>query len=378
MKHLSLYIHIPFCIKKCLYCDFPSYGGCESIFDDYVNSLINEIRETKESFSDYNIKSIFLGGGTPSILSPKLTGKIMDTVFNCFNIDSNCEITTEANPKTVDEFKLREYKAMDINRISFGVQAWQNNILKSLGRVHTIDDFIKNIAQARDIGFKNINADIMFALPNQTLYDWEETLEKIIKLNPTHISAYSLIIEDGTVFGKMYDEGNLKPCDEVLDRKMYYMAKEMLSDKGYNQYEISNFAKEGFECYHNKVYWRCDEYIGYGLGSHSYFNGERFNNTYDIEKYIGSKGKYSVIKENIEKLKTEDMYAEFMFMGLRMTKGIEKQRFFERFNKSVFDVYGNEIKHLKELNLINETDTNIMLTEKGVDVSNTVFEKFII
>ena len=378
MKHLSLYIHIPFCIKKCLYCDFPSYGGCESIFDDYVNALINEIRETKESFSDYNIKSIFLGGGTPSILSPKLTGKIMDTVFNCFNIDSNCEIITEANPKTVDEFKLREYKAMDINRISFGVQAWQNNILKSLGRIHTIDDFIKNIAQARDIGFKNINADIMFALPNQTLSDWEETLEKIIKLNPTHISAYSLIIEDGTVFGKMYDEGNLKPCDEVLDRKMYYMAKEMLSDKGYNQYEISNFAKEGFECYHNKVYWRCDEYIGYGIGSHSYFNGERFNNTYDIEKYISSKGKYSVIKENIEKLKTEDMYAEFMFMGLRMTKGIEKQRFFERFNKSVFDVYGNEIKHLKELNLINETDTNIMLTEKGVDVSNTVFEKFII
>lgn len=378
MKHLSLYIHIPFCIKKCLYCDFPSYGGCESIFDDYVNSLINEIRETKESFSDYNIKSIFLGGGTPSILPPKLTGKIMDTVFNCFNIDNNCEITTEANPKTVDEFKLREYKAMDINRISFGVQAWQNNILKSLGRIHTIDDFIKNIAQARDIGFKNINADIMFALPNQNLYDWEETLEKIIKLNPTHISAYSLIIEDNTVFGKMYDQGGLKPCDEELDRKMYYMAKEMLNDKGYNQYEISNFAKEGFECYHNKVYWRCDEYIGYGLGSHSYFNGKRFNNTYDIEKYIGSKGKYSVIKENIEKLKIEDMYAEFMFMGLRMTKGIEKQRFFERFNKSVFDVYGNEIKHLKELNLINETDTNIMLTEKGIDVSNTVFEKFII
>lgn len=378
MKHLSLYIHIPFCIKKCLYCDFPSYGGCESIFDDYVNTLINEIRETKESFSDYNIKSVFLGGGTPSILPPKLTGKIMDTVFNCFNIDNNCEITTEANPKTVDEFKLREYKAMDINRISFGVQAWQNNILKSLGRAHTINDFVKNIGQARDIGFKNINADIMFALPNQTLYDWEETLEKIIKLNPTHISAYSLIIEDGTPFGKMYDEGNLKPCNEVLDRKMYYMAKEMLSDKGYNQYEISNFAKEGFECYHNKVYWRCDEYIGYGLGSHSYFNGERFNNTYDIEKYIGSKGKYSVIKENIEKLKKEDMYAEFMFMGLRMTKGIEKQRFFERFKKSVFDVYGNEIKYLKELNLINETDTNIMLTEKGVDVSNTVFEKFII
>lgn len=378
MKHLSLYIHIPFCIKKCLYCDFPSYGGCESIFDDYVNSLINEIRETKESFSDYNIKSIFLGGGTPSILSPKLTGKIMDTVFNCFNIDNNCEITTEANPKTVDEFKLREYKAMDINRISFGVQAWQNNILKSLGRIHTIDDFIKNIAEARDIGFKNINADIMFALPNQTLSDWEETLEKIIKLNPTHISAYSLIIEDGTPFGKMYEEGKLKTCDEALDREMYYFAKEMMSDKGYHQYEISNFAKEGFECYHNKVYWRCDEYIGYGIGSHSYFNGERFNNTYDIEKYISSKGKYSVIKENIEKLKTEDMYAEFMFMGFRMTKGIEKQRFFERFNKSVFDVYGNEIKHLKELNLINETDTNIMLTEKGVDVSNTVFEKFII
>ena len=181
MKPLSLYIHIPFCVKKCLYCDFPSYGGCENVFEDYVSSLISEIKETKSNFSQYEIKSVFLGGGTPSILPPKLTGKIMDTVFNSFNIANDVEITTEANPKTVDEIKLREYKAMDINRISFGVQAWQNDILKSLGRIHTIDDFIKNMAQARDIGFKNINADIMFALPNQTLSDWEETLEKIMK-----------------------------------------------------------------------------------------------------------------------------------------------------------------------------------------------------
>lgn len=378
MKPLSLYIHIPFCVKKCLYCDFPSYGGCENVFEDYVSSLISEIKETKSNFSQYEIKSVFLGGGTPSILPPKLTGKIMDTVFNSFNIANNAEITTEANPKTVDEIKLREYKAMDINRISFGVQAWQNDILKSLGRIHTIDDFIKNMAQARDIGFKNINADIMFALPNQTLSDWEETLEKIMKLNPEHISAYSLIIEDGTPFGKMYDEGKLKTCDEALDREMYYLAKEMMRDKGYHQYEISNFAKEGFECYHNKVYWKCDEYMGYGLGAHSYFNGERFNNTYDMDKYISSKGLYSIIKENREKLEITEMYGEFMFMGLRMTEGISKERFFEKFGKGVYDIYKNEIEYLKEMKLIKETENNIMLTDRGVDVSNTVFEKFII
>ena len=378
MKPLSLYIHIPFCVKKCLYCDFPSYGGCENVFEDYVSSLISEIKETKSNFSQYEIKSVFLGGGTPSILPPKLTGKIMDTVFNSFNIANDAEITTESNPKTVDEIKLREYKAMDINRISFGVQAWQNNILKSLGRIHTIDDFIKNMAQARDIGFKNINADIMFALPNQTLSDWEETLEKIMKLNLEHISAYSLIIEDGTPFGKMYDEGKLKTCDEALDREMYYLAKEMMRDKGYHQYEISNFAKEGFECYHNKVYWKCDEYMGYGLGAHSYFNGERFNNTYDMDKYISSKGLYSIIKENREKLEITEMYGEFMFMGLRMTKGISKERFFEKFGKTVYDIYKNEIEYLKDMNLILETENNIMLTDRGVDVSNTVFEKFII
>lgn len=378
MKPLSLYIHIPFCVKKCFYCDFPSYGGLENIFDDYVNSLIMEMKETKNSFSDYEMKSIFFGGGTPSILPFKLTGKIMDTIFSSFNVANDCEITTEANPKTVDDVKLREYKAMDINRLSFGVQAWQDKILKSLGRVHTIDDFVRNMAQAKDVGFKNINADIMFALPNQTISDWEETVEKVIKLEPTHISAYSLIIEDGTLFGKMYDEGNLKPCDEVLDRKMYELAKEMLRDKGYHQYEISNFAKTGFECYHNKVYWKCDEYIGYGLGSHSYFNGERFNNTYDMDKYIRAKGNFSTIKESVEKLDEKDMYAEFMFMGLRMTEGIEKKRFFEKFKKSVYDIYGNEIKYLKDVNLIEETDSNIRLTDKGVDVSNTVFEKFII
>lgn len=378
MKPLSLYIHIPFCVKKCLYCDFPSYGGCENVFEDYVSSLISEIKETKSNFSQYEIKSVFLGGGTPSILPPKLTGKIMDTVFNSFNISNDAEITTEANPKTVDEIKLREYKAMDINRISFGVQAWQNDILKSLGRIHTIDDFIKNMAQARDIGFKNINADIMFALPNQTLSDWEETLEKIMKLNLEHISAYSLIIEDGTPFGKMYDEGKLKTCDETLDREMYYLAKEMMRDKGYHQYEISNFAKEGFECYHNKVYWKCDEYMGYGLGAHSYFNGERFNNTYDMDKYISSKGLYSIIKENREKLEITEMYGEFMFMGLRMTKGISKERFFEKFGKTVYDIYKNEIEYLKDMKLILETENNIMLTDRGVDVSNTVFEKFII
>ena len=225
---ISLYIHIPFCVRKCLYCDFPSFSGMESIFDDYVRMLCREIDETYSDYRGMEVKSIFVGGGTPSVLPPALLGRISDKIFSRFDVDSQAEITIETNPGTLDAKKLAEMKSMYFNRLSMGLQAWQDRLLKKLGRIHTADEFETNFLQARDAGFKNINVDLMFALPAQSLDDWQETLEKVMKLRPEHISAYSLIIEEGTPFFDMFDRGELKETDEDTDRKMYYLAKEII------------------------------------------------------------------------------------------------------------------------------------------------------
>lgn len=370
---ISLYIHIPFCIRKCLYCDFPSFSGMESIFDDYVRMLCREIDETYSDYRGMEVKSIFVGGGTPSVLPPALLGRISDKIFSRFDVDSKAEITIETNPGTLDAKKLGEMKSMYFNRLSMGLQAWQDRLLKKLGRIHTADEFETNFLQARDAGFKNINVDLMFALPAQSLDDWQETLEKVMKLRPEHISAYSLIIEEGTPFFDMFDRGELKETDEETDRKMYYLAKEMLSDKGYKQYEISNFAKEGFECYHNKVYWRTEEYQGFGLGAHSYADGVRFHNTYDMKEYLRGEG----LRLDKEFLSLQEKQEEFMFMGLRMNEGVSETEFLRRFGESMDSVYGDEIKELISEELLVKKDGRLSLTDRGVDISNSVFEKFI-
>lgn len=370
---ISLYIHIPFCVRKCLYCDFPSFSGMESVFDDYVRMLCREIDETYSDYRGMEVKSIFVGGGTPSVLPPALLGRISDKIFSRFDVDSKAEITIETNPGTLDAKKLAEMKSMYFNRLSMGLQAWQDRLLKKLGRIHTADEFETNFLQARDAGFKNINVDLMFALPAQSLDDWQETLEKVMKLRPEHISAYSLIIEEGTPFFDMFDRGELKETDEVTDRKMYYLAKEMLSDKGYKQYEISNFAKEGFECYHNKVYWRTEEYQGFGLGAHSYAGGVRFHNTYDMKEYLRGEG----LRLDKEFLSLQEKQEEFMFMGLRMNEGVSEAEFLRRFGESMDSVYGDEIKELISEELLVKKDGRLSLTDRGVDISNSVFEKFI-
>ena len=370
---ISLYIHIPFCVRKCLYCDFPSFSGMESIFDDYVRMLCREIDETYSDYRGMEVKSIFVGGGTPSVLPPALLGRISDKIFSRFDVDSKAEITIETNPGTLDAKKLAEMKSMYFNRLSMGLQAWQDRLLKKLGRIHTADEFETNFLQARDAGFKNINVDLMFALPAQSLDDWQETLEKVMKLRPEHISAYSLIIEEGTPFFDMFDRGELKETDEDTDRKMYYLAKEMLSDKGYKQYEISNFAKEGFECYHNKVYWRTEEYQGFGLGAHSYSDGVRFHNTYDMKEYLRGEG----LRLDKEFLSLQEKQEEFMFMGLRMNEGVSEAEFLRRFGESMDSVYGDEIKELISEELLVKKDGRLSLTDRGVDISNSVFEKFI-
>ena len=370
---ISLYIHIPFCVRKCLYCDFPSFSGMESIFDDYVRMLCREIDETYSDYRGMEVKSIFVGGGTPSVLPPALLGRISDKIFSRFDVDSKAEITIETNPGTLDAKKLAEMKSMYFNRLSMGLQAWQDRLLKKLGRIHTADEFETNFLQARDAGFKNINVDLMFALPAQSLDDWQETLEKVIKLRPEHISAYSLIIEEGTPFFDMFDRGELKETDEETDRKMYYLAKEMLSDKSYKQYEISNFAKEGFECYHNKVYWRTEEYQGFGLGAHSYSDGVRFHNTYDMKEYLRGEG----LRMDKEFLSLQEKQEEFMFTGLRMNEGVSEAEFLRRFGESMDSAYGDEIKELISEELLVKKDGRLSLTDRGVDISNSVFEKFI-
>lgn len=376
-EKLSLYIHIPFCAKKCLYCDFPSWQGCESYFEDYTESLLNEIKNGERIYSDYDISTIFIGGGTPTVLSPKLLGKITDAVLERYNVESNAEITSEANPGTVDGYKLKEMKAMGINRLSFGVQAWQNNILKALGRIHDRETFLKNFDEAKNAGFENINCDLMFSLPNQTFKDWMETLENFSKLDIQHISAYSLIVEDGTPFKKMQEEGRLLLPDEETDRKMYSAANEILAKNGFERYEISNFAKKGFESRHNITYWETRPYIGFGLGSHSYFQAERYNNTYDLKEYIAANGDAKKLRENKEILTDKEKEEEFMFMGLRMKKGISTDEFSRRFGRDIYSVYGEKIEELLDEKLIEKKENRIMLTERGTDVSNIVFERFI-
>lgn len=378
MKQLSIYIHIPFCKKKCLYCDFPSFSGCENIYEDYVNSLVSELYGNAGEYSEYEIATIFIGGGTPTVLSPKQLGRILDMVLSKYNVRNDAEITIEANPGTVNAQIFKELKSMYVNRLSFGVQAWQNSLLTSLGRIHDNETFVRNFNEAREVGFKNISCDLMFSLPNQTLSDWEETLEKIMRLNPEHISAYSLIIEDGTPFKEMYEKGMFKATDEAFDREMYYLAKEMLQDKGYNQYEISNFAKQGFESRHNIVYWNTKEYLGFGLGAHSYIRGERFHNTYAMSDYINAKGNIIRLREEIETLSKEEKIEEFMFMGLRMTEGISISEFKKRFNSDVEYVFKDSVDYLIDQKLLYKKDDTLALTDKGIDLSNFVFEKFII
>ena len=371
-QEISLYIHIPFCVRKCLYCDFPSFSGMDGMFEDYVRRLCREMDEAAPSFYGVGVKSVFFGGGTPSILPPALMGRIMDKIMSAYDVNSDAEISMEANPGTLDAAKLREYKSMYFNRLSMGLQAWQDRLLERLGRIHSVGEFEDNFLQARDAGFKNINVDLMFSLPGQTMVDWQETLEKVIRLDPEHISAYSLIIEEGTPFFDMYEKGQITETDENTDRRMYYLAKEMLSDKGFRQYEISNFAKEGFECRHNITYWRTEEYRGFGLGAHSYVDGTRFHNSADMKEYMAGGGRL-----DMEKLTPEEMQEEFMFMGLRMNEGISREEFLKRFKTDITSVYGQEISELISEGLLTENKGRISLTDRGVDVSNQVFEKFI-
>ncbi|MBM6829742.1 oxygen-independent coproporphyrinogen III oxidase [Anaerotignum lactatifermentans] len=377
MKEAGLYIHIPFCRQKCFYCDFPSFAGKEELFAEYTDALCRELEKGAAELAGYGIKSVFVGGGTPTVLPMELMERIMGMVFDCYEILPEAEITTEANPGTLDEAVCRRLKQMGFNRLSMGLQAWQDELLLRLGRIHDRAQFLENLDNARRAGFDNINADLMFALPGQTLAQWEETLDAVIGLGLEHISAYSLIIEEGTPFYDWYEKGVYQETDEETDRAMYAMTQKKLTEGGYHQYEISNFAKEGKESRHNKIYWLDEEYHGFGMGAHSYWQGRRFHNPGTLEEYIRKAKRGEDLREEMEKIPQEEEMSEFMFLGLRMTKGIEKERFLRRFGKTVEAVYGPAIVRLKAEDLLEEAEGWLRLTQRGVDVSNHVFVEFL-
>ncbi len=374
MKEISLYIHIPFCKQRCFYCDFPTFAGKERFREDYVEALIKEI---EDKCSNYLIKTIFIGGGTPSYLEEKELEKLLIAVSK-LNLSDKLEYSIECNPGTVNEDKLKIMKKYGINRISFGLQSCNNQLLKKIGRIHTFKEFLENYNLARKIGFNNINIDLMYGLPNLTIQDWKDTLEKISELRPEHISAYSLIIEEGTAFYKLYEKDKLELPSEDDERVMDKLTKDILKSNGYHQYEISNFALPGKECEHNKVYWSLEEYIGVGSASSSYIDGYRLVNTSNINDYIEKiNNNISVVIDKYENT-IEDEMEEFVFMGLRMVSGIDLLKFKKKFGVDINSIYKEVIeKNIKDGLLVVE-ENKMFLTAKGMELSNSVMSDFIL
>ena len=378
MKELEIYIHIPFCVRKCAYCDFLSGPSDEADRELYVKLLCDEIEACKGKTEEYQVSTVFFGGGTPSVLSGKQIERIMQRLRENLQFRWDAEITLEANPGTVSEEKLHSYKKAGINRLSIGLQSVHDEELKLLGRLHTYSEFLTTYHMARKCGFQNINIDLISAIPGQTVESWCETLQTVLALAPEHISAYSLIIEPRTPFYDMYGEDSgentqqIKLPSEDDERIMYWKTKEILAEAGYARYEISNYAKPGFECRHNIGYWQRTPYLGFGTGAATLFEEKRYTNPPDIETYrISFDNKF-----HGEMLSREEQMEEFMFLGLRMMQGISKTAFHEMFGKEIENVYGEQICKLKDIKLLEEKADRIYLTEKGIDVSNAVFVEF--
>lgn len=432
MRTLGIYIHVPFCVRKCAYCDFLSEPAARERQKEYVEALKREIAREADKYAGYEVRTVFFGGGTPSILEAEDIEGILDCIRRHYKFNSgtritdaeifdkkitdietaeteiikiteiteitDTEVTLEMNPKTADTEKFMRWKQAGINRLSIGLQSADNAELKLLGRIHTYEDFLQTYHQARETGFANINIDLMSALPGQHMESWTRTLEKVTALQPEHISAYSLIIEEGT---RLYDRlAEYPPVpDEDEDRQMYQMTKQILAEKGYQRYEISNYAKKGYACRHNNIYWQrgighTANYAGFGLGASSLFENVRWKNTQDMGKYLRAfaKGGFpdkdmesdtkkcegETVKEDIQELSKNDWMEEFMFLGLRMTGGVSKAEFAKSFGVEMETVYGTILqKWIKYGMLVQKGDT-IRLTDAGIDVSNVVLADFLL
>ena len=387
-KNVGLYIHIPFCKQKCQYCDFKSYAGKEKFIDTYIRWLEFELKGVGEGNRlDYEnnlddlavVKSIYIGGGTPSFIDGKYIEEILSIANEYYTVDDNAEITIEVNPGTIDKDKFETYLRSGINRISIGLQSTHNRLLKELGRIHTYQDFLNTYNLARNVGFKNINVDLMLGLPNQSLQDLEESLKEIIKLNPEHISVYSLIIEEGTPFYDKLEMNEIVLPDDELERKMYWVTKKELENAGYIHYEISNFAKPGFESKHNLSCWNQEEYIGIGVAAHSYTNNVRYSNIDSIEEYIKNYEEDNETDNFVfhEKQTKISKMKEFMMLGLRKIQGIRIQDFKNKFGENPIYLYRKELEKLVNEGLLEIDGDVIKLTNKGIDLANLVWEEFV-
>lgn len=368
----ELYIHIPFCVRKCAYCDFLSAPGSEEAKASYTEALLREIEAVKTEKRE--VSSIFVGGGTPSALSPSLMGDIFEKIHKSFSVAPNAEITIEANPGTLSKEKLFLYRSVGINRLSLGLQSPEAAELKTLGRIHTYEEFLESFSLAREEGFQNINVDLMCALPDQTYEGWVRNLRTVAALHPEHISAYSLIIEEGTPFAKR----KLNLPDEDTEYRMYEDTAGILAEYGYEQYEISNYAKKGLACRHNIGYWTRKEYLGLGLGAASLWENQRFSNTSDFSIYLNNSCCPEKIREDKEILSLEAEMSEFMFLGLRMTEGVSKAEFLECFGVPMESVYGKVLDKYKNVGLLEEKEGRIFLTRAGIHVSNGVMAEFLL
>jgi len=379
MDKFGMYIHIPFCKKKCKYCDFISFSNCEKWEEEYVNCLIEEVEKKEIIGTLKNISTIYIGGGTPSIIDSQNIIKIIKVIKNRFNVNKNVEITIEINPGTVTKNKLEDYKKAGINRLSIGLQSTHDRILNLIGRIHSYDQFLETYNLAKEVGFENINVDLMLAIPTQTEEELLESVKKVIELNPNHISLYSLILEENTELEKMISNGTLELIDDKVERKMYWKTKSLLEKNGYIQYEISNFAKKGYESKHNLDCWNQEEYIGFGVAAHSYFNNKRFSNTENLENYIEfikNKKINNII--SINEIQDREIKAkEFMMLGFRKIEGVSISEFERRFRINPLFYFRFEISKLEENELIEVDLDNIKLTKKGLDLANKVFEEFV-
>lgn len=376
-KNIGIYIHVPFCAKKCYYCDFLSGPMQKNSAETYFTALKQEIEHSKEFYQDKIVDTIFIGGGTPSVVDPKYIVHTMECLFKGYNIQKEAEITIEANPGNVNRLKLESYRNAGINRISMGLQAAQNEHLKRLGRIHTKEQFLESFYLARDCGFDNINVDLMFGLPKQTLDDWIESVTFVSGLGPEHMACYSLIYEEGTPFYEQLHKGLLIPVEDEEDRDMFEYTPRYLAKNGYGHYEISNYAKDGRQSRHNKKYWLLDEYLGFGLGAHSYVNGKRFHNVKNLKDYEIFMYEGSLQKENVLLISKEESMSEFMILGLRMIEGVSKQTFEERYDTKIENIYGEELSMLLKKQWIEDVNGNIRLTPTGLNLANKVFVEFI-
>lgn len=373
---MELYLHMPFCVRKCAYCDFLSFPSGAKTQRMYAKRLMEDIGVMGKRYGEIPVETIFIGGGTPSVPDSGLIVEIMEHVRHAFHVADGAEISMEVNPGTVTREKLTDYRKAGINRLSFGLQSANDRELKLLGRIHTWAEFLESFTLARECGFANLNIDLMSALPGQTCESWKETLSRVTDLDPEHISAYSLIIEEGTPFGERYgsEEGRKLLPDEDSEREMYHETKQFLKDCGYERYEISNYAKPGRECRHNIGYWTGVPYLGLGLGASSYLDGCRFTVNPDMKQYLEEKpGMFT----DIEKLTKKDMEEEFFYVGLRMTAGVSLSEFERRFGISAKEIYPGLMETFVKEKAARFEGDRFVLTDYGLDVSNYIMAQFL-